>query len=118
MDSAQIIKPVRLYSKLKNDCYGHGWNKFGSFADSVHIPSNLSTIINTLIEEYENYLPDKKEEIEEFKNELVKVKAIEKNSRWVVYNQFKNKDLIFYLTWIKNKWHLTFFDFAEPCEVY
>lgn len=116
-NSVQKLKSIKFDSQIEFDC-DSGWNKYGSFVDSFHTPSRFSIIIKSHIAEYENYYPENNAEIKSSKKDLVKVKAIEKKSRLVVFNEFKPKELIFYLTLINNKWYLTVLDFITYCEPY
>jgi hypothetical protein len=119
LDSVQIIKPVKFISGQDIDYVcDSGWTKYGAFVDAVHIPFRLSGAMKGELSQMVDYYSDEKTHIKKLKNDLIKAKNIEKKSRLVIYNQFKDKDLIFYLTWINNKWYLTFLDFVTPCEVY
>lgn len=99
------------YGKLPEfDCDIERWNKpAGLYCDKEGTDSLFTETIRhfmTYEMEYE-YVPDNAKISEE---KFSFYKDIEKNSRRVVLYDNDGEDIIFYLTWFKNKWYLTIVD--------
>lgn len=83
------------------DCDKMKWSKTGLFCDTLHIDNLLSTTAIHIKEFANNGIPTK---------ETDSFKELEKNSVRVVLTDGNNKELIFYLTVIDNKWYFSILD--------
>jgi hypothetical protein len=91
--------------------------KLGLFVDTSHKVTLLSSLIKKYIK-FNDLGLDKNE----LKNELKTITTIERKSRKIVIigknNANWGEKLIFYLTYIDNKWYITIIDFATfDCSV-
>lgn len=123
IDFSDTSYPFVLYSNLKGiiistinytslptwDCNNEAWSKQGLFVDTIKTDHLLSKICT---------------ERNELRPDTIAVKQIdffyelETKSRRIVLNDLNGKELIFYLTYIKNKWRLTIIDnISSDCSV-
>lgn len=95
--------PLQFSKMPVFDCDKYRWNKTGFFADSSKKYKPVSSIAEFRI---------KYEEDTASKHELIRMRYVERNSRKVVMaGGGKNKTgIIFYLTWINNRWWLSIID--------
>ncbi len=93
------LTPLK-YSRLpKYDCVQ--WTKTGTFVDTTQTDHPLSKIAKNLNKEVDSKIPSK---------EINNFIALENKSRKVAIAENNGKELIIYLSFIKNRWVLTIID--------
>lgn len=109
-DCNGIHSTVLQYTKLpKFDCDKEVWTMKGLFVDTTIIDHKITKGID-----FKN-----KYEPGSYNQKMIKrFKSIEVDSRRIILQDGYEKELVFYLTWIKNKWFLTIIDKASSdCSV-
>lgn len=109
-DLSQVKKhKVTFGTAPKYDCGTQKWDKKGFVADSA-VHYNRITDVMYMVGKYGG------EKVSD--EEIAKIKALESNSRKVVFTELsKGKGIVFYLSLIKGKWYLLLIDtVASSCE--
>ena len=99
-----------IYAKLpKFDCDIETWNKKGLYVDTTEVDHLLSRICKERNKNVPDNIPNEK--ISSFFN-------LEKKSRRIILVDRNSKELIFYLTYLGKRWHLTILDFvSSDCSI-
>jgi len=105
-DTLSVKKHVLKYGAVpKFDCGSMKWDQEGFVADSSTKYSRISEIMDFRMKnEGAKYTPE----------DVAKKDNVEKQMRKVVYTEIaKRHGLVFYMSFIKGKWHLTIIDTVE-----
>ena len=104
MSSAGIKYAALQYAKLPTyNCETMKWSKRGVYADTT----KTSHILSKICKDRNQYVPDNIPQ-----SDINKYYSLENKSRRIVVFDRNQKELVFYLSWINNRWYLTIVDFV------
>ena len=102
-------QPIRYATLPKFDCTKESWNKLGLYVDTTRIDHLLSSVCKDRNKYDLDHISQKT--IHTFLN-------LENNSRRIILIDKSKKELIFYLSYSKDRWYLTIVDSAtSDCSV-
>lgn len=98
-----LVTPLKYGALPVYNCEAGKWNKRGAFADTT----KTSHLLSKICKDRNKYVPDNIPQ-----SDINKYYSLENKSRRIVVYDKNRKELVFYLSWINNKWYLTIIDFV------